>query len=162
MEGHNTSRSVTDLGSVGDDLKRSVVSARQLIEALFEVGLRGSGVSAGEAEVLTFVLHNPEAAPTDLASKLGLTTAGITGRLNSLDRKGLIERRPNPNDGRGITIHLLRRGREVAQDVTEFKVSTLSDVTLAALGPDHTFELIDLITRFNKALGQAVASSINN
>ena len=57
-----------------------------------------------------------ERTPSQLAQMQLVTAGGMTVRLNRLQQAGLIDRRPNPNDGRGVLVRLTRMGREVIDD----------------------------------------------
>ncbi|RZJ72183.1 MarR family transcriptional regulator [Flavobacterium sp.] len=49
---------------------------------------------------------------TALGPKMGMEATSLTRTLKSMEEKGLIERRPNPEDGRGVLIYLTDFGRE--------------------------------------------------
>ncbi len=49
---------------------------------------------------------------TSLGPKMGMEATSLSRILKSMELKALIERRPNPNDGRGVLIHLTDFGRE--------------------------------------------------
>lgn len=57
-----------------------------------------------------------ERTPSELAEMQLVTAGGMTVRLNRLQRAGLIDRRPNPDDGRGVLVRLTRTGQEVVDD----------------------------------------------
>jgi DNA-binding MarR family transcriptional regulator len=57
--------------------------------------------------------------PTDFAGALMLTSSGTTKRLDRLERAGLIERSPDPQDRRGILISLTSAGRKLVDAVTD-------------------------------------------
>jgi DNA-binding MarR family transcriptional regulator len=49
-----------------------------------------------------------------------LSSAGITKRLDQLERRGLVQRKPDPKDRRGIDVHLTDTGRNlVVKAITE-------------------------------------------
>jgi DNA-binding MarR family transcriptional regulator len=52
-------------------------------------------------------------SPTALYSSVILSSGGMTKRLDRLERLGLIEREPDPNDRRGRLVVLTDRGREL-------------------------------------------------
>src|SRR5690349_10253956 len=52
-------------------------------------------------------------APKDLTASLMLTSGGTTGRLDRLERAGLVARSPAPGDRRSLVITLTGRGRTV-------------------------------------------------
>ena len=49
---------------------------------------------------------------TALGPKMGIENTSLSRLLNSLEEKKLIERKPNPNDGRGRLIYLTKLGLE--------------------------------------------------
>ena len=49
---------------------------------------------------------------TTLGPKMGMEATSLTRTLKSMEEKGLIIREKNPNDGRGVLIHLTDFGRE--------------------------------------------------
>lgn len=49
---------------------------------------------------------------TALGPKMGMEATSLSRILKTMETKNLIERRPNPNDGRGVIIHLTDFGKE--------------------------------------------------
>ena len=56
---------------------------------------------------------------SEFTSALMLTSSGTTKRLDRLERAGLVERTPDPDDRRGILIGLTAAGRERIDAATE-------------------------------------------
>ncbi len=50
---------------------------------------------------------------TALGPKMGMEATSLSRTLKNMEEKGLIERRPNPSDGRGVLIHLTPFGKEM-------------------------------------------------
>ena len=53
---------------------------------------------------------------TALGPKMGMESTSLSRILKSMEDKGLIERHPNPKDGRGVIIHLTPFGLEKRED----------------------------------------------
>ncbi len=53
---------------------------------------------------------------TSLGPKMGMEATSLSRILKSMEEKGLIIRRPNPDDGRGVLIHLTPFGLEKRKD----------------------------------------------
>jgi DNA-binding MarR family transcriptional regulator len=53
---------------------------------------------------------------TALGPKMGMESTSLSRILKSMEDKGLIERQPNPKDGRGVLIHLTPFGLEKRED----------------------------------------------
>ena len=49
---------------------------------------------------------------TALGPLMGMEATSLSRILKTMEAKGLIERRPNPEDGRGVIIHLTEFGHE--------------------------------------------------
>ena len=57
---------------------------------------------------------------TTLGPKMGMEATSLSRILKSIEERGYIERKPNPNDGRGVLIYLTALGlekREASKEV---------------------------------------------
>ncbi|WP_283640337.1 MarR family winged helix-turn-helix transcriptional regulator [Mesonia mobilis] len=76
-----------------------------------EAGKQGSTMATG------FALLNidpEEGTPsTSLGPKMGMEATSLSRTLKSMQEKGLIERKKNPEDGRSVLITLTEYGREM-------------------------------------------------
>ncbi|MFE5733582.1 MarR family winged helix-turn-helix transcriptional regulator [Streptomyces sp. NPDC056528] len=74
------------------------------------------GMARGEFDVLATLRRSGKPytlSPRELSATLMITTGGMTGRLDRLERAGLLSRNPDPNDRRGLRVTLSERGREL-------------------------------------------------
>ena len=112
----------------------------------------------GDLEVLTELNLGGPLTPSELAEDLLLTTGGMTVRLNRLQEADLLRRHPNPEDGRGVLIHLTPQGKEVAEDalLTLIQAQTAMVGTLEESDRDH---LTGLLRTFLIGLGDVPAFS---
>jgi DNA-binding MarR family transcriptional regulator len=98
------------------DLKRQVIAAAReygINTVLFRnmVGER-LGVNVTDMECLGLVFNKGLATPSELARHTGLSSGATTAMLDRLEKSGLIERQPNPDDRRGTLIVLAKAGVE--------------------------------------------------
>ena len=49
---------------------------------------------------------------TAISQRMGMEATSLTRTLKSMEEKGLIIRKKNPEDGRGVLIHLTKLGKE--------------------------------------------------
>ncbi|MGX2997183.1 MarR family winged helix-turn-helix transcriptional regulator [Streptomyces sp. JNUCC 64] len=92
------------------------------------------GIGRGEFDVLATLRRSGEPytlSPRQLSATLMLTSGGMTGRLDKLERAGLLRRSPDPHDRRGLRVTLTGEGLAL---VDEAVVSGLA-VQTAALAP---------------------------
>ena len=73
-----------------------------------------AGLNATDMECLRFLFQKGTATPSELARQTGLTSGATTAMLDRLERAGLIERRPNPDDRRGTLIRAAESASERA------------------------------------------------
>jgi DNA-binding MarR family transcriptional regulator len=90
--------------------------ARFYEEALANVGAR-HGLIPSDVYVLLALRRSPHPLnPAELIEELSVTSSAVTKRLDRLAALGLLIRRPDERDGRGVKIALTRAGRKVIDD----------------------------------------------
>lgn len=85
-----------------------------------------SGLQRGEFDVLASLRRSGEPymlSPTRLYEALMISSGGMTNRLDRLERAGLTERRPDPDDRRGKLIALTEAGRRVVDETIDRHVA---------------------------------------
>ena len=89
--------------------------ARRMDAALAEV-LKGEEVSVFEAMVLVAIFFEKrgEIKPSELAVAFQTTRGNVSHCVSSLEAKGLVERRIDPDDARGFQLMLKPSGRRRA------------------------------------------------
>ena len=70
----------------------------------------------GEARVL-FEIGSDGATPRDVRARLGLDSGYLSRMIRSLERDGLVEKRPNPADRRTKRLRLTRAGRSELREL---------------------------------------------
>lgn len=76
-----------------------------------EAGRKDSTMATGFALIS---IDPEEGTPsTALGPKMGMEATSLSRTLKAMENKGLIERKPNPEDGRGVLIHLTPFGKEM-------------------------------------------------
>ena len=84
---------------------------------------------------------------TALGPKMGMEATSLSRILKSMEEKGLIKRKPNPNDGRGVLIHLTAFGLE-KRNHSKAVVLRFDDVVKDNISEeklDHFFEVMNTI-----------------
>lgn len=84
---------------------------------------------------------------TALGPKMGMEATSLSRILKTMETRGLIERKPNPNDGRGVIISLTEFGRE-KRDYSREKVLIFNDAIRKNVAPEkieHFYEVAEVI-----------------
>ncbi|HEU4916563.1 MAG TPA: MarR family transcriptional regulator [Acidimicrobiia bacterium] len=96
------------------EVSNRVLRAAHLIQTRLDNIAAAYGLShRGDLETLTELDLVGPLSPSELAEDLLLTSGGMTVRLNRLQAAGLIERHPNPRDGRGVLVDLTPAGSDL-------------------------------------------------
>ena len=86
------------------------------LERRQEAVFNNFGLSRGEVGMLSALrtagpLHR--LSPTRLSHGLMLSSAGVTSRLDRLERREFVRRLPDPDDRRGVIVELTDQGAEI-------------------------------------------------
>ena len=92
------------------------------------------------------ILRDRRLKMSELADYLGLDRSTISGLVERTEKRGLVQRAPNPIDGRGVDVWLTARGAEAAQRGAAALARSLAPMT-SALTPVEARRLTDLLVR---------------
>lgn len=108
----------TDLAAYAVALR--LMRIGRIVEALTGKVAQAHGlVSRGDFEVLSALRrsHPLPVRPNELADRLMVTTAGMTGRLNRLEKAAFVERSPLLADRRGVEVGITPSGISACDSV---------------------------------------------
>lgn len=102
---------------------------------------------------LTLLSIDPkEGAPsTALGPKMGMEATSLSRILKNMETQGLIVRKPNPNDGRGVLIHLTPFGLEKRAD-SKNVVLRFNDVVKEHITPEQWENFFEVTHTINKLI----------
>ncbi|MCL2556756.1 MAG: MarR family transcriptional regulator [Firmicutes bacterium] len=127
--------------------------ANELIQSLIEsrIGKEPalSEKIGGETLLLYYLLEKGEAAPSDLAWAMGVTSARVAAALNDLESKELIKRKIDTNDRRKIIVSLTNKGINTTKTTMSMFVERFSSL-LQKLGEDDAKEYIRITKKMSE------------
>ncbi|MEV1285764.1 MarR family transcriptional regulator [Micromonospora sp. NPDC049679] len=115
------------------------------------------GITRGEFDVLATLRRagTPYTlSPKAMTAALMLTSGGMTGRLDKLERAGLVTRSPDPTDRRALQIALTERGKRVVEEAADAGLE-LQRRALDTLSADDQAQLGDLLRKLLAAVEEA-------
>ncbi|MDA7415450.1 MarR family transcriptional regulator [Xenophilus arseniciresistens] len=124
--------------------------AYSVISALFFERMAPYGLKQVEYSVLALLAHNPGATSRQLCATLDILPPNLVSLISALDRRGLIERRPHPRDGRAIGLHLTAAGLALAQETEQVVIELESDAADALTARERE-TLRNLLQKLYKA-----------
>jgi len=106
-----------DLGTMA--LLARLSRAAELVDGTVGKLAAEYGVNRGDGDVIFALRRSGEPfrlSPTQLARSLLMTTGTMTGRLDRLEKRGLIVRVPSAHDRRSLDVELTAEGRRQADE----------------------------------------------
>jgi DNA-binding MarR family transcriptional regulator len=124
---------VTRLAKHLDRARKSAFAKHSLETWSFDVlaGLRRAGAPY-------------ELSPGQLLQQTLVTSGTMTNRIDRLQELGFVERRPEPNDGRGILVRLTSTGKEVVDEALDDLLASEENL-LTKLTKDERHQLAQML-----------------
>lgn len=113
-----------DLDPTAKHLTGRLIRLAALFQAAYARAFAPLALSDGDYGVLAALRRAGaphQLTPSDLARHQMMTSGGMTAAVDRLERKGLVTRRPNPNDRRGSLVRLTDDGRKVVDRAMELQ-----------------------------------------
>ena len=139
----------TPMGILG----RLAIISRTLDHGVEQV-LRRYGLSFPEFDMLVVLRRfgPPFRQPvSQLCAHSFLSSGAMTNRVDRLERKGLIQREPNPDDRRSVLVVLTKKGRSLIDKVVADRLEE-GEERVSVLSKKDRQQLELLLTRFLAAL----------
>ncbi|MFJ3791558.1 MarR family winged helix-turn-helix transcriptional regulator [Kitasatospora sp. NPDC090091] len=138
------------LPELDPDIEGAVTRMNKLTKHLGRVreqGVADYGLQKHEFDTLHELAgRGGRATPSELRADLNLAPASVTGRLETLERRGFIVRTPSNEDRRRVDVELTDAGREAWHEALDV-VGREERRVLGVLAPDERRLLSDLLRR---------------
>lgn len=105
-----------------EEVLRSISHA---LRAQFLRDLAEKNLSYSAAQVLFFAHQNQDITMGNIQKRLGLAGSTITGLVDTLDNKGLVERAPHPKDRRATVVRVTPKGKQEVNDLRSRRIKYL-------------------------------------
>jgi DNA-binding MarR family transcriptional regulator len=126
---------------------QALVQVGEAFLALVDKALRHHRLSqAGRQALAVLEGAGQPLSPTTLAERLIVTTASVTSLLDTLERRGLVQRRPDPTDRRRLLVALTDDGRALVEQFLP-EVVALQTAVMAELSETQRQQLLRLLSK---------------
>jgi DNA-binding MarR family transcriptional regulator len=131
----------------------SVFRVQQILLARFDEALKPHELTFARYEVLVLLTFSRtgQLPLKVIGSRLMVHPTSVTNAIDRLVVAGYVDRRPNPNDGRGVLAGITDRGRAVVEKATP--ALTALDFGLDDLPEAERAALFDLLRRVRLGAG---------
>ena len=140
------------------ELVGRVIVLAGLLERRVETALAHHHLTLGQFDILATLRRQAGKGgltPTQLLRSVVLSSGGMTSRLDKLEATGLIDRKPDPSDRRGVVVSLTAKGRKVIDAATATRFEEAQD-SLPELSAADRKALADMLRSW---LNQMVTAS---
>jgi DNA-binding MarR family transcriptional regulator len=151
---------VTALGTIA-----RLIRAVGLAEQVLGEPLRGLGLQPGWFDLLAALRRaggSYELSPTELRHATLLSSGGMTKRIDTMIDAGLVTRRRDPDDRRGVLVRLTAKGRSVIDRAVEVHAAGEEELLRALPAADRrTLDrvLSSLLASLEARTGESPASA---
>jgi DNA-binding MarR family transcriptional regulator len=143
----------------GADLGLRYLSVAYVVRKAVDDQMIASGLSLSRAKVLQVLERDGPLRQASLAKSLRLAPRSVTQSIEGLERSGLVQRHPDPDDQRCKLVLLTPKGRATLSTGLEAGQGVLRSI-FGALGPDRQANLDLLLNDIEAAVlvGSAAAA----
>ena len=124
--------------------------AYQALRVHAERHIHSLGLGFSDFAVLEVLLHKGHAPINTIGGRVHLTSGSITAAIHRLERKRLVERCPDPGDGRARVVHLTAEGRQLIERAFGDHAAAMEKAT-AGLSAAQRAEAVALLKKLGLA-----------
>jgi DNA-binding MarR family transcriptional regulator len=110
-------------------------------------------IAIGSYDVLVQLAEAPgnRLRMSELAEAVLLSRSGLTRLVDRLQKDGLVERQPDPDDARGMYTVLTGKGRDTLRDASKVHLAGVSELVLDRLSEPELRQLQALMVKLDPA-----------
>lgn len=108
------------------------------------IGEAGLGLTPGEGRTLSHAFRAGAVRQNVLAERMGVEAMTLSGALDRLEARGLVERRPDPDDRRAKTVHLTPAGEEMLEQIQPIAAALRAEAS-DAVSPEQWRTFVDVL-----------------
>ncbi|MFI7482755.1 MarR family winged helix-turn-helix transcriptional regulator [Kocuria sp. M1R5S2] len=108
------------------ELVRDLLELQRVMKRLTKSEPGRRALSPTSIALLYYLIGSGPSRATVMAAETGLGPSGLSRQLAGLDDSGLVERTPDPEDGRAALVSITDRGREQVRAVLEEDAHSLA------------------------------------
>jgi DNA-binding MarR family transcriptional regulator len=131
----------------------SLMRAHQLVLAEVDAIVKPYGLTFARYEALVLLVFSQKGALplSKIGERLQVHPTSVTNIVDRLEKSGLVARKPNPLDGRGVLAEITERGREAVEQATQDLMA--ADFGMSALSREQHDTLFDTLRVLRLAAG---------
>jgi DNA-binding MarR family transcriptional regulator len=122
--------------------------------------IKRAGISSAEYNCLMQFFGSTSIGMKELGGRLDITPGGVTRIITGLEDKGIVERRIDAEDRRGINVILTRKGERLVRDMRQASLEIHTDI-IERIEASSRKGVIEAIERLIRAIDSWLESNSN-
>ena len=106
-----------------DDTQRKMTKIAREVGKFTVQMMKEEGIGTAEFDVIHFVRHHPGATQTSMRETLKIDKGAAAKRVASLEHKGYLIRKPNPEDGRSQLLYATEKAEELKNSKAQIETA---------------------------------------
>lgn len=137
-------------------VESTIMATARAVRQAYDLRFADLGMNLSEASLLAYVGESGALTQTRLAERLGIGRAAMGSVIDSLEKRGLVERNPDPDDRRVWLVDLTASGKEMVEQVTERDVVLRKELR-AGISRDDRQKLAEVLVALGNNLAAVLA-----
>ena len=104
-----------------DDTQRKITKIAREVSKFTVQMMKEEGIGTAEFDVIHFIRHHPGATQTSMRETLKIDKGAAAKRVASLENKGYLIRKPNPEDGRSQLLYATEKAEALKNSKAEIE-----------------------------------------
>ncbi|GAB3707267.1 MarR family winged helix-turn-helix transcriptional regulator [Nocardiopsis oceani] len=131
----------------------SLMRAQQILIGELDGALKPFGLTFARYEALVLLTFSASGALPlgKIGERLMVHPTSVTNTIDRLEGQGLVLRRPNPSDGRGVLAEITEAGREVTEEASQALLGM--DFGLGCYSEEERWRMHEMFTRLRVDFG---------
>lgn len=138
-------------------VESTLMATARLVRIAFDTRLAALDLNLTQASLIGYVNEFGATTQTDLADHLAIGRAQIGAVIDRLEARGVVERRPNPDDRRVWLVSITDAGRTLAAQIAELDAVLRAELR-HGIGREERQALAWVMTRLQQNLASAIAA----
>lgn len=136
-------------------VESTLMATARLVREAFDARLVPLDLNLTQASLIGYVAEFGATTQTQLADHLGIGRAAIGSIIDRLERRGLVERQPDPTDRRVWRVEITAAGREMSARISEVDEVLRAELR-HGIGREERQALSWVLTRLQQNLHTAI------
>lgn len=98
--------------------------------------VRETGISLAQMHTIEIIGHSRNMRMKEIAQKMGITTGSLTVMIDRLEKNGLVQRLPHPDDRRSFRLALTAKGNQYHEEHHHLHLALTREITSTFSEPE--------------------------